>query len=112
LHSFSLGHGATIRDDDHGEEADGCDESLCPVDYAEAGFIRDDDLYDALIRPLAQDVTLTCIMDCCHSGTVLDLPYLYKPDGNFEGGMEIDEKFNFGKLFKKVGEVFDDLQDA
>ena len=104
-----IGHGAKIQDDDYGEEEDNADESLVPVDYNEAGVIRDDDLYNILVRPLAQDVTLTCVMDCCHSGTVLDLPYVFKPDGNFERGMEIDEKFNFGKLFKKIGANVDDL---
>jgi len=27
-------------------------------------------------------VRLTCIFDCCHSGTVLELPYTFRPDVN------------------------------
>jgi metacaspase-1 len=94
------GHGAKVRDDDRGEENDGYDETLVPVDYMEAGMIRDDDLCDALVTPLPEGVHLVCVMDCCHSGTVLDLPYVFKADGNFES-MEIDERFDFDKFFGK-----------
>lgn len=96
------GHGAKIEDD-NGDEADGFDETLVPIDYEKAGMIRDDDLFDILIRPLQEGVSLFCLMDCCHSGTVLDLPYIFKADGIFQK-MEIDESFDFEKLFKKVGE--------
>jgi hypothetical protein len=98
------GHGAKIKDDEQGEEKDGYDEVLVPVDYEQAGMIRDDDLFDILIRPMQEGVSLFCLMDCCHSGTVMDLPYIFKADGIFEN-MEIDENFDFEKLFKKVGEV-------
>jgi hypothetical protein len=46
------------------------DEALCPVDYASAGVIRDDDVFAILVSPMPKDVTLTCVMDCCHSGTM------------------------------------------
>jgi hypothetical protein len=64
------GHGCSIKDDDYNEEEDGKDEALCPVDYASAGVIRDDDVFAILVSPMAKDVTLTCVMDCCHSGTM------------------------------------------
>ena len=74
-------------------------------------MIRDDDLYNILIEPLKDDVHLVCLMDCCHSGTVLDLPYVYKANGKFRE-MEIDEGFNFDKLVGKLGgglaKIFDD----
>lgn len=99
------GHGGKLRDDD-GDEKDGYDETLIPVDYAENGQIRDDDLFDTLIQPMPAGVTLTCLMDCCHSGTVLDLPYKLRADGSSEK-MTLDEGFNFGKFFRRVGETFD-----
>jgi len=103
------GHGGKMRDDDHGEEDDGYDESLIPLDYQEVGFIRDDDLFDTLVKPLPEGVMATFLMDCCHSGTVLDLPYKFMPNGEFEGGMEISEDYDFSKLFLKFGETVDDI---
>ena len=58
------GHGCSIRDDD-GDEEDGMDEALCPLDYPKAGVLRDDDVLKTLIAPMARGVTLTCVMDCC-----------------------------------------------
>ena len=56
------GHGTKLRDDDHGEEADGYDEALCPLDYQEAGMIRDDDLYDILVKGMADGVHMVSLV--------------------------------------------------
>ena len=90
------GHGGKVRDDD-GDEKDGYDETLVPLDYASSGQIRDDDIFKTLIGPLAKGVTLTSVMDCCHSGTVLDLPYVFVGDGSQEE-MTIPPEFDFQKL--------------
>jgi hypothetical protein len=67
------GHGAQVADKS-GHEADGYNETICPVDYT-TGQITDDTLWGSLVFPLPEGVRLTAIMDCCHSGTGLDLPY-------------------------------------
>lgn len=73
------GHGAQQRDTS-GDEADGMDEALCPADFETAGLLSDDDIYCYLVGGLAEGVRLTCVLDCCHSGTILDLPYSFKAD--------------------------------
>lgn len=63
------GHGTKLRDD-NSDEADGYDEALVPRDFQENGMIRDDDLYEILVKDLADGVHLVSLMDCCHSGTM------------------------------------------
>ena len=70
------GHGSYITDT-NGDENDRQDEVICPVDYSTSGMISDDFIYDNLVSKLPQNVTLFSIMDCCHSGTIFDLPCLY-----------------------------------
>jgi len=89
------GHGGKLRDDGK-DEADGYDETLIPLDYKTAGQIRDDDLLKDLVQKFKSGVFVTSMMDCCHSGTVLDLPYNFIADGN-STGMESNENFDFGK---------------
>jgi hypothetical protein len=67
------GHGSQQRDP-LGIEADGLNETLCPVDHRYAGEIVDDDLNRMLVNPLPQGVKLHSVIDACHSGSVLDLP--------------------------------------
>lgn len=71
------GHGSYTADINSDEE-DRQDESIVPLDYEESGFIIDDDLKTMLVDGLGENVELYCIMDCCHSGTGLDLRYSCK----------------------------------
>lgn len=79
--SFS-GHGSQLRDP-LGEEADGMDETILPVDFKMAGQIRDTQLNQWLVAPLGPGVTLHSVIDSCHSGTAMDLPYTitWGPEG-------------------------------
>ncbi|KAJ1566592.1 Ca(2+)-dependent cysteine protease [Cladochytrium tenue] len=77
------GHGGSAIDND-GDESDGIDEVIFPLDYKEKGGILDDDLYKIAIAPLPADVHLVAVFDCCHSGSALDLQYSYDPAGNLE----------------------------
>eukprot|EP00927_Polykrikos_kofoidii_P021686 TRINITY_DN20452_c0_g1_i1.p1 TRINITY_DN20452_c0_g1~~TRINITY_DN20452_c0_g1_i1.p1 ORF type:complete len:518 (+),score=87.26 TRINITY_DN20452_c0_g1_i1:68-1621(+) len=101
------GHGASVKDDE-GDEADGKDEALCPCDYATQGLLRDDDAFKFLVGPLKDGVRLTCVLDCCHSGSILDLPYMFKGDNasiaEAEEGkitsMKPNPGFDFGKILQ------------
>jgi len=61
------GHGSNVPDD-NGDEADRRDEILCPTDLDWKDPLRDDWLRTTLDK-LPAGVSLTAIMDCCHSGT-------------------------------------------
>jgi hypothetical protein len=90
------GHGGRLKDQTN-EEKDGYDETLVPVDYDTAGQIRDDDLFTTLVGPMARGVLMTCVMDCCHSGTVLELPFVFTADGEHES-MSVPPDFDFATL--------------
>lgn len=67
------GHGTQTTDID-GDEADGLDEALVPNDYKTAGLILDDELNE-IIEKLPANRTLLVLLDCCHSGSGLDLSH-------------------------------------
>ena len=68
---------------------------MVPLDYETAGQIRDDDLYKTLVCGFKEGVFATMVMDCCHSGSVLDLPFSFVADGK-SSQMGMNQDFNFG----------------
>lgn len=65
-------------------EGDSMDETICPSDYDKAGMITDNELNKLMVKPLPEGCKLTCIFDSCHSGSVLDLPFLYEAPADDE----------------------------
>lgn len=103
------GHGTKLADDDENEEADGYDEALVPRDFQESGMIRDDDLYDLLVKALPMGVHMVSLMDCCHSGTIMDLPYIFKGDGQ-QTEMTLDPDMNLdGFIAQLTGKLMEFL---
>lgn len=88
------GHGGRVRDTS-GDEADGYDETLIPLDFKRAGHILDDDLYKRLVTKMAKGVNVCVLMDCCHSGTALDLPYEINAT---QSKMSLNQGFDLGML--------------
>ncbi|KAH3666181.1 hypothetical protein OGAPHI_004370 [Ogataea philodendri] len=78
------GHGGQEEDQD-GDEEDGFDDCIYPVDFQQSGSLIDDVMHDIMVRPLPAGCRLTCIFDSCHSGTVLDLPFCYRAQ---DGGIK------------------------
>lgn len=73
------GHGSQQKNY-NGDEIDGYDETLCPLDFETQGMIVDDEINATIVRPLPRGAKLHAIIDACHSGTVLDLSYLCRMD--------------------------------
>jgi metacaspase-1 len=69
------GHGVQ-KLDLNDDEVDGYNEALCPADFEQSGKILDDEINEIIVRPLGRGVKLHAVVDTCHSGTILDLPYL------------------------------------
>ncbi|ORZ24008.1 peptidase C14, caspase domain-containing protein [Absidia repens] len=78
------GHGGSVKDQD-GDEDDGFDETIYPVDHdrypGQTGQIVDDEMNAIMVQRLPRGCRLTAIFDSCHSGTALDLPYVYSTQG-------------------------------
>jgi len=94
------GHGTKLADDNN-EEADGYDEALVPRDFQAEGMIRDDDLYDILVKELPMGVHMVSLMDCCHSGSIMDLPYIFKGDGT-QTEMTLDPELNLDGFIEQI----------
>jgi hypothetical protein len=67
------GHGSYVRDTS-GDETDGRDECICPVDFISAGMIMDDEMR-SIIQDFNPNTRVVIMFDSCHSGSALDLPY-------------------------------------
>lgn len=78
------GHGGQ-EDDLDGDEADGMDDCIYPVDFKQTGSIIDDVMHDIMVKPLPAGCRLTALFDSCHSGTALDLPFIYRAQ---DGGIK------------------------
>ncbi|MCJ1368725.1 Ca(2+)-dependent cysteine protease [Acarospora aff. strigata] len=68
------GHG-TYSPDTANEETDGKDECICPCDF---DLISDDEIATILTNP---KTVINACFDCCHSGTICDLPWRYIENG-------------------------------
>jgi len=98
------GHGTKVKDK-NGDEVDGFDEAILPCDYRSKGQIIDDNIYIYLVKPLPRGCRLTATFDCCHSGTMMDLPYTYQCDQT----IEVVENEVRKEIFKKTNEVVDSI---
>ncbi|THU88600.1 peptidase C14 [Dendrothele bispora CBS 962.96] len=97
------GHGGQRRDVD-GDEKDYYDECIYPVDsltsedaseeesaLAERKVLDDDILHRILVSSLPKGARLTAIFDSCHSGSVLDLPFVYSAaSGDLKEGRRLE----------------------
>jgi hypothetical protein len=94
-------------------------DTICPVDFRERGQINSDTLHQHLVTQLPPNSTLFVILDCCHSGSALELPYVYKSDDdgnvsmidNLKQGVhllgEANDLFRNGFSFNKMAEAQD-----
>mmetsp|Transcript_17434 Transcript_17434/g.22799 ORF Transcript_17434/g.22799 Transcript_17434/m.22799 type:complete len:372 (+) Transcript_17434:99-1214(+) len=109
------GHGGSVRDRD-GDEKDGKDETLVPLDYTTNGQITDDMIFEHLVLKVPSDCQLTVLMDCCHSGTILDLPYMVKADketmtsGNPIAMLQ-NPNFNMEQLIAVAKQIMQHIQE-
>ena len=72
------GHGSQVADT-NGDEMDGKDETICPIDFLSAGMITDDMIRSRLIDRVPSNCKLTGVIDACHSESSFDLLWTCKP---------------------------------
>jgi hypothetical protein len=50
------------------------------VDFERAGQINSTTLHQMLVSSLPPNSTLFVVLDCCHSGSAVELPFVYRTD--------------------------------
>ncbi|MCJ1433680.1 hypothetical protein MMC27_003044 [Xylographa pallens] len=70
-----------VRDPD-GDRASGFDDTIVPVDFEQNGQIDSDTLHKRLVSRLPPNSSLFVVFDCCHSGSAIELPYVYRSDAD------------------------------
>ena len=89
------------------------DETLIPLDHEMRGQIRDFNLFHHFVHLMSRGVTVTCIIDSCHSGSILHLPYRFRSNST-SGEMEEDEDTmsNLAFMFTAGGLALPEMFDG
>lgn len=77
IYIYYSGHG-TRSNDIGGDEVDGKDECIVPIDYEENGVLTDDWIYFNFLKQCHPSCFVFFIADNCNSGTICDLKYSYQ----------------------------------
>ncbi|KAK6416480.1 hypothetical protein LTR81_010064 [Elasticomyces elasticus] len=72
------GHGGQVESDDY--RASGFDDTIVPFDFERNGQIPSGILHRLLVSRLPPDSSLFVVLDCCHSGSAIELPYVFRAD--------------------------------
>ncbi|XP_062000103.1 metacaspase-1-like [Rosa rugosa] len=99
---YFSGHVSRLRKPYPCDEEDRYLETLCPLEFETQGMIVDDWINATIVRPIPLGVKLHAIIDCSHSGTILDLPWLCRMD---RGGNYTWDKASFVWKGTSGGEV-------
>lgn len=75
------GHGGQVKDPD-GDRDSGYDDTIVPIDYQEMGQLDSDTLHRHLVSKLHPNSSLFVVFDCCHSGSAIELPFVYRSDSD------------------------------
>ena len=87
------GHGGQVKDPD-GDRASGFDDTIVPVDYLTSGQLDSDTLHRRLVSHLPPSSSLFVVFDCCHSGSAIELPFVYRSDEH--GNVSLVDNVNQG----------------
>jgi hypothetical protein len=100
------GHGSNVTSY---KEDDLKSEVICPSDYATSGMITDTWMQDNFVMGLEKTTKVFALMDCCNSGSNLNLPYRYKQgktidhDANKHSTYSIEDLDNMCDIVKISG---------
>ena len=83
------GHGYYTADY-NGDESDKKDECIVTSDMK---FITDDEFRKLFTSKINKNAKMFCLMDCCHSGTIMDLKYKYQSN---KTNWTTENKYNVG----------------
>jgi len=105
------GHGCRVLDSPtDAESQESYDEVLIPYDYDTKGMIRDTLVFKTLLAPMRYGVCLTCVLDCCDTGMVVDLPYSFTIEEEHldkPAKLTMNENFSFVRFLKVVKNLYE-----
>jgi hypothetical protein len=91
LFHFS-GHGGRVRDT-NGDEVTGLDSCIYPLNGSTLEIITDDELRAALATTVPAGCKCMVILDACHSGSAVDLRYLWESPSQTSISYKEDTKY-------------------
>jgi hypothetical protein len=113
------GHGSQVPDLE-GDEEDGYDETICPIDFINRrtiivngirrtvdSEITDDEIHD-IISNIPKNVNFLMLSDSCHSGTIGDLKYdfaHYHGPSEWRGVNIVGSKMESGNINNTLGNI-------
>lgn len=102
------GHGGRISD--LSAETDCYDEVFAPVDFQKKGLISEKTIFRSLLVSMAEDVTVTMLLDSCDTGIVFDMPFSWETrndNGETLAKLSLNDNFSFVRFLSVVKQMYD-----